>query len=135
MDVEMKSGYMLLFRGTNWDKDLSPDEIQDVMSRWSDWFEGLLADGRAKSGQPLYSEGKIVSGKNGATVADGPFAESKEAIAGYFLLTVETMEEALAIARLCPALEHGMRVEVRPVRESCPVMERARAFAAAQSGV
>jgi len=133
MDVEMNSGYMLLFRGTNWDKDLSPDQIQDVMSRWSDWFEGLIADGRAKTGQPLYSEGKIVSGKGGSTVADGPFAESKEAIAGYFLLTVETEAEALEVAKLCPALEHGMRVEVRPVRASCPVMERARQFAAAQA--
>lgn len=133
MDVEMKSGYMLLFRGTNWDKDLSPDQIQETMARWTDWFEGLMADGLAKSGQPLHSEGKVVSGKNGANVADGPFAESKEAIAGYFLLTVETLDEALEIARMCPALEHGMRVEVRPVRDSCPTMERARAFAAAAS--
>ena len=130
MDVEMKSGYMLLFHGTSWDKDLSPDQIQDTMTRWMDWFDGLMADGRAKSGQPLQSEGKLVSGKGGNTIVDGPFAESKEAVAGYFLLTVETMEEALEIAKLCPALEHGMTVEVRPVRDQCPMMEKVEQMAA-----
>jgi hypothetical protein len=98
------------------------------------WFEGLMEDGRATSGQPLQREGKIVSGKNGHTVADGPFAESKEAIAGYFLLTVESMDEALAIAKLCPALEHGMTVEVRPVSECCAVKQRADELMAAAAG-
>lgn len=133
MNVEMQSGHMLLFHGTNWDKDLSPDQIQETMARWTDWFDGLMTDGRAKSGQPLQNEGKLVSGKNGNTIADGPFAESKEAIAGYFLLTVETMEEALEIAKGCPALEHGMTVEVRPVRAMCPMMEKAEEYAAARA--
>lgn len=129
MDVEMKSGYMLLFRGTEWDKDLSPDQIQDTMTRWADWFDGLMADGRAKSGQPLENDGVTIAGKSGAVVTDGPFAESKETVAGFFLLTVATMEEALEIARRCPALEHGMHVEVRPVRGSCPMMDKAEAYA------
>jgi len=124
MGIEMKNGYMLLFRGTTWDKELSPEQIQDVTTRWMDWFNGLMEDGRAKSGQPLEREGKVVSGKNG-TVTDGTFAESKEAIGGYFLLTVDTMEEAIEIAQMCPALEHGIQVEVRPVRATCPLMEDA----------
>jgi hypothetical protein len=71
------------------------------------------------------NEGKIVSGKKGRTVADGPFAESKEAIGGYFYLQVADMEEALTIARQCPGLEYGAEVEVRPVAEQCGLMERA----------
>ncbi len=129
MNVEMQSGYMLLFRGTDWDQGLSPEQIQETMTKWTNWFEGMVEDGRAKSGQPLHREGKVVSGKNGAMVSDGPFAESKETVAGYFLLTVETMEEAIEIAQRCPALEHGMEVEVRPVRPSCPMMEKAQQFA------
>jgi hypothetical protein len=54
-------------------------------------------------------------------VSDGPFAESKEAIGGYFLLDVPTMEEAVAIAQECPGLPYGARVEVRPVAAECPV--------------
>ena len=49
----------------------------------------------AKASQPLGREGKIVSGRQGRTVTDGPFAESKEAIAGYLLLQVDDLNEAL----------------------------------------
>ncbi len=63
----------------------------------------------------------MVSGKNGRSVSDGPFAESKEAVGGYFLLNVSTFEEALAIAQQCPGLDHGAQVEVRPVAEICPL--------------
>jgi hypothetical protein len=72
-------------------------------------------------------EGKIVSGKNGQFVADGPFAESKETIGGYFLLSVESADEAIAIARECPGLAYGMRVEVRPVAAKCALGETAEA--------
>jgi hypothetical protein len=62
-------------------------------------------------------------------VADGPFAESKEAIGGYFLLQVKSLDEAVAIAKDCPGLAYGAVVEVRPVAEECPVAEEARAEA------
>ncbi|MFN7137818.1 MAG: YciI family protein, partial [Limisphaerales bacterium] len=110
-----KSDYMLLFRGTNWDKDLSPEQLQKVVADWMAWFERLTREGKVKSGHPLMNEGKIVSGKKGQTVADGPFAESKEAIGGYFYLHVADMDEAIQIARECPGLEYGAQVEVRPV--------------------
>ena len=91
------------------------------------WFERLKQQGKVKAGQPLERTGKIVSGKNGRVVADGPFAESKEAIGGYFLLQVHSLEEAVAIAKECPGLAHGAVVEVRPVAAECPLAEEARA--------
>jgi len=54
-------------------------------------------------------------------VADGPFAESKEAIGGYFLLKVDSLDEAVAIAQECPGLPYGAKVEVRPVMARCPL--------------
>jgi hypothetical protein len=63
-------------------------------------------------------------------VADGPFAESKEAVGGYFYLQVVDENEALEIARQCPGLQYGAIVEVRPVAEMCSVRERALASAA-----
>ena len=80
------SEYLLLFRGTHWHKSLSPEELQNVMSQWTAWFDRLIEQGKIKSAHPLMDEGKIVAWKKGQTVADGPFAESKEAIGGYFLL-------------------------------------------------
>lgn len=111
------SGYLLLFRGTRGNRDLSPEKAREVMEQWIAWFERLNKEGKAKAGQPLATEGKIVSGKKGQTVADGPFAESKEAIAGYFYLQVASLEEAVEIAKACPGLEYDMSVEVRAVDE------------------
>ncbi|KJS32533.1 MAG: DGPFAETKE family protein [Desulfatitalea sp. BRH_c12] len=126
------SDYLLLIRGTHWDKDLSPEEIQKVMSNWSAWFEDLTRRDKIKGAQPLAPEGKIVAGKKGHLVADGPFAESKEAIAGYFLLQVRDLAEALEIAKSNPALEYGITIEVRPVIAQCPTMQRANALAQAE---
>jgi hypothetical protein len=109
------SEYMLLFRGMHWDKNLSPEEIQNVMSRWIAWFDRLTQEGRAKADQPLTEKGKIISGKKGQTVVDGPFAESKESIAGYILLQAATLDEAVKIAKECPGLDYGISVEVRLV--------------------
>jgi len=123
MSTEGKNEFILLFRGTEWDKGLSPEEIQKVMSQFMGWFERLGQEGKLRAGQPLVRQGKIVSGKKGRTVADGPFAESKEAIGGYFLLQVADLDEAVEIAQQCPILEYGSTVEVRPVAEQCPTME------------
>jgi hypothetical protein len=119
------SDFMLLFRGTNWDKELSPEQLQKVVSDWAEWFERLTQQGKVKSGHPLQNEGKIVSGQKGRTVADGPFAESKEAIGGYFYLQVADMNEAVEIARQCPGLDYGAVVEVRPVADMCTVRRHA----------
>jgi hypothetical protein len=120
-----KSDYMLLFRGTNWDKELSPEQLQKVVSDWYSWFEGLMKEGKAIGGHPLQTQGKLVSGRKGRTVADGPFAESKEAIGGYFYLQVANEQEAIAIAQQCPGLDYGCVVEVRPVAEMCSARARA----------
>jgi hypothetical protein len=55
-----QSEYMLLFRGTDWHKGLSPEDVQTVMSEWYDWFDRLAQQGRASSGRPLAYEGKLV---------------------------------------------------------------------------
>ena len=84
------------------------------------WFRRLTDQSEAIAGNPLEPERKIVSGKN-CVVSDGPFAESKEAIGGYFLLDVASFDDALAIAQECPGLLYGVQVEVRPVAAECPL--------------
>ena len=118
---------MLIFRGTDWHKGLSPEQMQQVADQWMAWFQRLKEEGTVVAGQPLEREGKIVSGKNGRVVVDGPFAESKEAIGGYFLLNVNSLDEAVVIAQQCPGLPHGAKVEVRPLMEQCPLGDEARA--------
>ena len=125
MSTQSQNGYMLIFRGTDWYNGLSPEQMQQLADKWMAWFNRLKDQGTAIAGNPLEREGKIVSGKNCA-VSDGPFAESKETIGGYFLLKVNTLDEAVAIAKECPGLPHGIRVEVRPVAGECPIAEELR---------
>ena len=136
-----KQEYLLLFRSSeNWCKDLSPEELQQILGKIKAWFDGLAEKGIIKGAQPLGSpdfaahaaalrslgaEGRIVSGKGGRTVSDGPFAESKETIGGYALILAESMDEAVKIAEGCPPLAYGDSVEVRPVAEECPKMAAA----------
>ena len=120
MNAQNQSGYMLLFVGMDWHKGLSPEQTQKVSEDWMAWFKKLTVEGKAVAGHPLGFEGKSVSGKN-RTVTDGPFAESKEAVGGYFMLDEATMEEAVAIAQQCPGLPFGAKVEVRPVLSECPL--------------
>ena len=122
-----KNAYMLIFRGNEWHKGLSPEEMQKISDQWMAWFKGLAHEGKAIAGNPLEPRGKVVSGAGGRVVADGPFAESKEAIGGYFLLKVSGMDEAIAIAKQCPGLPHGVKIEVRPVMDHCPMSAEGQA--------
>jgi len=126
MNAQMKNGYLLIFRGNEWHKGLSPEQMQQISDQWMAWFRRLMDEGKAIAGNPLEPNGKIVSGKNGH-VTDGPFAESKEAVGGYFLLTVGDLDEAVAIARQCPGLPYGAKIEVRPVAGECPMATEAKA--------
>ena len=129
MNTQKQNGYMLLYRSGEWYNKLSHAELQNLINQNKAWFEKLTAQGKAKPGRALERKGAIVSVVNGRIVTDGPFAESKEAIGGYFLLRVDTLEEAIAIAQECPGLAYGAKIEVRPVAEQCPMAREALAEA------
>ena len=114
--------HLIFIRGTQWNHGMSPGQLQQVMTDFYAWVDGLKTSGVLVGAQPLMEEGKLVSGSKGAFVTDGVFAESKEAIAGYFLLAVPTMDEALNFARACPILDHGANIEVRPIADVCQPM-------------
>ncbi len=123
MNPQTSTGeHLLLIRGTHWNYGMSPAELQQVMTDFYSWVEGLGEKGILRAAQPLMEEGKLLTGTKGISVTDGVFAESKEAIAGYFLLAVPTMDEALEIARTCPILDHGAQIEVRPIADLCRPM-------------
>ena len=121
--------HLLFIRGTHWNSEMSPADLQRTMTDFYAWVDGLHKQGILRGAQPLMEEGKLVAGTKGASVTDGVFAESKEAIAGYFLLAVDSMDEALRIARACPILDHGAQIEVRPVADLCRPMAEVNANA------
>jgi hypothetical protein len=129
MNTQNQNGYMLLYRSGEWYNKLPHAELQQLIKQNEAWFERLTAQGKARPGRALERKGAIVSGVNGRIVTDGPFAESKEAIGGYLVLDVETIEEAIAIAQSSPGLAYGGSIEVRPLAKECPLDARARELA------
>jgi len=125
MEAEMTtSEYLLVFRNTGWHKDLSSKEIQQNIARFTEWFERLNNAGLFKDGGPLGRDGKTLAGRNAVT--DGPFAESKEAIAGFFLIRASNLEQAVEIAKDCPGLQFGQTVEVRAMVSEASELQIAR---------
>lgn len=114
-----ESEYLLLSRG-QWDRDKSPQEIQAAIDDFYIWYQQLVAQGKFKPGQRLATGGKVVS-RSGVT--DGPYAEAKEVIGGYWFIVATSLQEAAAIAALNPCLACGLTYEVRPIE-----LERASAF-------
>ncbi len=119
--------YLLLIRGTHWNHGMSPSELQHVMTDFYAWVDRLDKAGIHRGAQPLMEEGKLISGPKGASVTDGVFAESKEAIAGYFRIAVGSMDEAVRIAQECPILQYGATIEVRPIADLCLPMAEVKA--------
>ncbi|MEO6568014.1 MAG: YciI family protein [Opitutaceae bacterium] len=119
---------MLLFRNAGPDvhHHLSPDQRTALAQQWNDWFESLASKGKVQHARPLGLGGRVVSGLRGERVTDGPYAEGKEVVGGYFFLTVADLEEATEIAKGCPGLPLGLTVEVRPVADFSPVLEEVR---------
>ena len=100
---------------------LSAEERRESMRRWNAWVDDMVARGKVEAGHPLEAAGRVVSGARGGTVHDGPFTEAKELVGGFFLLTVDSLDEATELARACPNLRYGMSIEVRPIAGACHV--------------
>lgn len=104
---------MFLFRGGDV-SHLSAQQQESQMGKWLAWVEKLTKEGKYVAGEPLLPGGKTISGKNKA-VTDGPFAESKEIIGGFFIVNAKNYDEAVAMAKDAPDYELGGSVEVREV--------------------
>ena len=112
---EQPSEFLVISRG-QWDSTLSRKERQNAIDKFYAWLEQLVDEGKMKRGQRLTYEGKTIGRQNAIT--DGPFGESKEVIAGYFLILAKDLEEAIKIAKANPIYEDKLkaRIEVRPVK-------------------
>ncbi|MCQ3973758.1 MAG: hypothetical protein DPW09_09970 [Anaerolineae bacterium] len=110
--------FVFLIRGGEENpQDFSLQELQVHVNKYFAWIEELTQAGHFKSGQPLAAQGKVVSrpAKDKVSIKDGPFAESKEAIQGFFLIQANDLNQAVELAQGCPVLDLGGGVEVRPI--------------------
>jgi hypothetical protein len=110
--------YLILLYGDEAaERALSPDERRAIMEEHMAFSGRLEESGSLVDGAPLQapSTAKVLRRRNGRPiVTDGPFAETKEQLGGYYLLECGDVDEALAWAQQVPA-SPGLVVEVRPV--------------------
>jgi hypothetical protein len=96
-----------------------PKELEAYMAPWGEYHAVLQKAGAMLGGNALQptSTATTVELKDGkASFTDGPFAETKEQLGGYYLIDCANLDEALALAAKCPGVHHG-RVEVRPIMD------------------
>jgi hypothetical protein len=120
-DNKALSEYLVISRG-QWDEDKSPEEIQRAIDAFYAWHDRLVGEGKAKSGQRLAQPSMMVS-RHGVT--DGPFAETKEVIGGYWFFLAGSLAEAAALAAQNPCLACGLTYEIRPTEpKRCSAFEQ-----------
>lgn len=111
------SQFILFIRGgSELSVSLSPEQIQESIQRYSAWAQKLRAAGKLVSAEKLQDNtGMLLSRTKGQIVVDGPFAETKETIGGYFIIDAVDMDEAIEISKDCPTLSEGGLVELREI--------------------
>jgi hypothetical protein len=110
--------YLLLIYGNekHFDK-LSPAEQDKILHEYMDFSKSIATSGHMRGGNELdrISKAKTVRVRDGKrTVTDGPFAETKEQLGGYYLVEAKDYDEALALAARIPSARWGS-IEVRPI--------------------
>lgn len=110
--------YLLLLHQTPDEAaDLPRDKMMEVIRRYAAWAESLRQKGQLVGGEKLSDGVRHVRTKNGKpVVSDGPYAEAKDVIGGYFLIEAGDAAAAETIARDCPHLWHPANwIEIRPI--------------------
>jgi hypothetical protein len=109
--------YLLLLHGNASEApNLSPAEMQAMFAKYHAWSQSLKDKGRYLAGNKLEDGTGKVMRSNGGTVrvTDGPFAETKDVIGGYYLIQVANYDEAVATCQDCPHLAFGT-IEIRRI--------------------
>ncbi|HKQ76784.1 MAG TPA: YciI family protein [Blastocatellia bacterium] len=110
--------YILLLHEAPSDfSNVSPEEMQQIIGEYTAWRRKIEAEGKYAGGNKLKDEGgRHVSTRNGkARVVDGPYAEAKEVMGGYFIITADNYDEAVETSKDCPHLKYNGWIEVREI--------------------
>lgn len=113
--------YLLLVYGEErlW-QNLPPAEKARISAECDAYGEASRASGHLLAGAPLFPVAtattiRLPPDRQSFVLTDGPFAETKEALAGYHLVECRDLDEAIALGQRFPGLRAGLTIEVRPV--------------------
>ncbi len=109
--------YAILIYGDEASLDTTPDGMKAMFDLYQDYERWLADRGIKRGAEALYptDQATTLRVRDGEVMTiDGPFAETKEQLGGFYLVECEHLDEALEAARACPGSRHGS-IEVRPV--------------------
>ena len=122
---------LFLHQAPNYNADLPREQMLEMTKRYMAWADKLRAQGKLAGGEKLTAGGvrhvRVASGN--PVVSDGPYAEAKDVVGGYFVIEAGNAAEAEAIAKDCPhlSLSPGNWVEIRPIESMTAVRAQAAA--------
>jgi len=87
----------------------------EIVGEYMAYSEKLKAAGAFIGGEPLDPSSSAKTLRAGGRVEDGPYADTKEQLGGFYIIEVASEAEAISWARECPAFKHGGSIEVRPI--------------------
>jgi hypothetical protein len=112
---------LLIYRDERASEARSEAEIRAAMASHAPYIEMLRRNGQYAGSEALGAarSARTLRSTGGKAVAtEGPFAESREQIGGFYLVAAKDLDEAIAAASQCPALKtHGSRIEIRPIAD------------------
>ena len=110
---------LLIYEDENVAKDMTPEEMNALVAEYGTFTEGIVKSGHYKGGEALtpVDTATTVRVREGKTVkTDGPFAETREQLGGFYLVEAPDLDEACRIAAKIPAARTGS-IEVRPIQK------------------
>ena len=110
---------MLIYSDETAEAKMSEEELEAMMQRYAAFTKDVRERGAFVYGEPLQPTGAAttVRNRNGRIVPqDGPYAETKEQLGGFYILDCADLDEAIELAAKIPAAEQGA-IEIRPVME------------------
>ena len=116
---------LLLHQTPTYNTELPREKMMEMTRKYIAWADSLRQKGKIVGGEKLTASGGRQLRSNGGklVVSDGPYAEAKDVIGGYFIVEARDLAEAEAIARECPhmALAPSNWAEVRPIEDMTQV--------------
>jgi hypothetical protein len=105
---------LLLYGDEAAEAALTPGERRAIVERHIEWSRLLRDHGVLVSSEALAPATEAVTVRRGGRMSDGPFAETKEQVGGFYLLECESRDQAVDYARMAPE-SPGLVVEIRPI--------------------
>ena len=109
---------LLIYRDEKLLEKSSPAEMEGMMKEYADLSQAIVKSGHFRAGdalQPVRTATTVRVREGKTLTTDGPFAETKEQLAGYYLVEAKDLDEAIKIAARIPNAKDGA-IEVRPIR-------------------